>query len=176
MCIPILLIVQACQTYDNRLPPELPKQNEKIEDLLYNGIGIDVGSNREEALEKLGEPKRIRKLNHYNSYYEFNDEVTYYIYDGLEVGYYKHNHPEYGWDNIARIEVSSDKYQLKHNIKLGMDYSDVIGTFGCKYYPPWEDDGNKYLAYGPIDTGEHVQVIFVFRSNKLIKFIWSYFP
>jgi hypothetical protein len=153
------------------------KPNPQIYDLVYNGIGIDVGSTRQETIKLLGEPTKVEKTPINNKYYDFKDELTTYYYPGLEVLYYKHNHPEYGWDKVSRIDVTDNHYDLKYGIKIGMPASEVISKFGESPYPPYknEESGAESLFYLPGDA-THEQVIFVLKNGQVERFIWSNMP
>lgn len=152
-----------------------PKQ--KIYDLTYNGIGIDAGSTRQETFELLGEPTKVETTLIDNQYYEFKDEITTYFYPGLEVLYYKLNHPELGWDKVARIKVSDNNHTLKYGIKIGMPASEVFREFGESPSPPYKNEltGAESIFYIP-EGASHEQVIFVLKNGKVEEFIWSNMP
>lgn len=151
-----------------------------IDDLALNGIIINLDADENQLVQKLGRPKRVETNDIDNPYYdEFDDASISYYYPGLEIIYYYHKHPEYGWKAISQIEVTSNEYKLKYNIKMGMDVDDVVNLFGVNQCFEWESEGKYYISFFPtekIEVDPHVQIIFVFKDERLIEFSWSRWP
>lgn len=149
----------------------------RIHDLIWNGPGIEVGTSRVETLALLGETTKTEQTFVENSYYEFKDEITTYYYPGLEILYFKHNHPESGWDGLVRIEVSKNYFKLKYGIQIGMPAQEIFRNYGAPQYPPFKDEksGEESFVYMS-EESSNGQIIFVVGNEKLNKFIWSNMP
>ncbi len=156
-------------------PLIIPHQNEKILDLGENGFGFEVGETREETIALLGEPLDRKTATVENQYYDFEDEVTDYIWSGLEVTYFKHNHPEYGWDRLVRIKVTENDRKLNYEIKIGMKKQEILKTFGDRYAQS-ERGGIRYLFYMSTIGEISPQIVFALKKGKLVSVAWSYLP
>ena len=168
--IPILFIMANCSQR------QIIDKQEAIDDLATNGIIVDLSFNEQELVNHFGQPLKIEVEEINNPYYnEFKDASIHYFYSGLEIIYYHHNHPEHGWKKIKRIEVTTNDYDLKYGIKIGMHASEIYKLFGPSHFPKWESAGIVYLGY-QTEESVHDQILFALKDDKLDKFIWSDWP
>ena len=169
MIVQLMVFTVSCS-----LKPRVSRQ-ENIDDLVNNGIVVDLNWNEQQLIIELGKPVKVVVKAIENNYYEFDDASIHYHYDGLEIIYYHHKHPEKGWKKISRIEVCNKDYKLKYGIRIGMHISEIYALFGSSHFPVWEEDGFKYLGYESTQS-EHEQILFVMKEDYLTKVIWSNWP
>jgi|GEM_PF-5727615 len=156
-----------------QMPWELP--DDPLADLVRNGIVIQLNTDEKALLEKLGQPRQINRTKVKNRYYDFDDIVVTYTYQGLDISYYHHMHPKHGWKGIASIEVTSNEHQIKHGIYIGMPFSEIEKKVGALLITKWESGGYLHISYQPWDA-VHQQIVFVIKDNILKKFVWSDWP
>ena len=168
--IVILFLVAACAQKISE------RQVQVRNDLVFNGFIIDVKANESALIRKLGKPQRVKTKTFKNEHYDdLQDAIITYYYPGLEVLYYDHRHPTYGWKNIVRIEIASDAYELKYGIKMGMHVSEIYKLFGDKDCHKYLHNNLNYISFLAHDS-VHEQVIVALKDDKLVKFIWSNMP
>jgi len=168
--IPILFIMANCSQR------QIIDEQEAIDDLVTNGIIVDLSLNERELVNHFGQPLKIEVEEIDNPYYnEFKDASIHYFYSGLEIIYYHHKHPEHGWKKIKRIEVTTNDYDLKYGRRIGMHASEIYKLFGPSHFPKWEWAGIVYLCY-QTEESVHDQILFALRDDELAKFIWSDWP
>ena len=153
---------------------ELPPQNEKIVDLMENGLGFETGEIRAKTVALLGEPLSEESTTFDNPYHDYKNEMTVYTWRGLEVVYIKNHHPDYGQDWMVGVKVTHNEWKLKYGIKLGMENSEIVKTFGDQYTQHTEE-GLKYLFYLPPDY--HMpQIVFALKDGRLVSVKWLNMP
>ena len=121
----------------------------------------------------MGEPQNVTEEPIKNVYFDsFKDAIIKYTYPGLKITYYHHRHPENGWRNIIRIEVTGNDYPLKHGIAIGMHCSEICPKFNG--YPSYtsENSGLLYRVYMSNDI-LFKKIILAFKDERLVKYIWS---
>lgn len=157
-------------TEDNSINKEI---RNPIDGIVYNRIIVNLDADENMLVKELGEPLRIEKKDIKNRHYDFNDMLIIYYYPGLEITYYHFKHPEYEWKKIVEIEVSSNDYDLKCFIKMGMHISEIYHIFGKNPLSHSEFNGTVYITYL---HSEFEYFRFVLKNEMLVKFTWSCWP
>lgn len=152
------------------------KDIKPVEDLIQNGIIINVGLTERDLVNELGHPANIKISYIKNKYHNFDDRTILYKYEGLAIVFYQHNHPLKGWKGIRRIELNNARYVLRYGIRIGMDIEKVLKIIGREYSCRYIEKDKSYFVYESGDS-VHEQIVFIFNKyDKLIELVWSNWP
>jgi hypothetical protein len=162
----ILLIICSCIRNKGIQNTDLSEKETKY----FSNISMFLNNNRilgktiEEIKEKYGTPKEDIIESVRNKYEKNqNDEIHKILYDNLYLKMYRVNNSIEKKDYYLEIKISSNKYPIMFNIKIGENKDKIIHLFGN----PVKDQNNE-LSYLQEDLG------FTFKlNNNLIKeVIW----
>jgi hypothetical protein len=110
-----------------------------------------------------------------NPYTELKDEVTHFIYPGLEIVFYENKNPQNSSKRIVQIIVSSKQYKLKYGLIVGMNLSEVEIMFKGLDRQKWQADGFDYYSYS-LPNSVHDQINVAVKNNIVQQIIWSDWP
>ncbi len=149
--------------------------NERINDLIYKGIGLQISGNENDLIKRYGKPVNITVKEIQNKYYDFKDEVFIYEYPGMKVYYYKFNHKEHGWKVLNAISITSDIYELKFGLKVGLTLAQVESILGKadNISGNQRETTHFYLPRMEIGESEHEQLVLEFINGMLNEIYWK---
>lgn len=171
------LLILLFLTYSSFSIAEMPYERapNQFDKIVENGFLIPLSTIESDLINILGKPKRVEESDVENKYYNFTDSIKTYKYEGLEISYYHHRHPETGWNKIVSIRVSNNQYKIMPGIRVGMKIDEIEKFLdGLPTYRSKKGDINNihYQAPGSV----HDQITFVVKSGGLYAFVWSNWP
>lgn len=141
---------------------------QRVDLFLEEGLRLSLGNSLAEITAKLGEPLKKNIIEKKNIHYpDSTDQLYELFYEGLFIRIYHVS--EMKRDLLVSLEVTSDKYEILFDLRIGSSKSKVLESLGpadeaktdlLRYY------GSEYRA-GEID--------FLFKDDKLVAICWYYF-
>lgn len=159
----------------------------EFEDVVQNGFVVDVNADEEQIKMQLGQPIEINKVLVDNPYSKAKDQVIRYIYSGLEITFYDCRNPQSLWKKIVQIMVSSNKYTLKHGIRVGMKFNELNKLFVDNHNrdgwqlgelrdrETWQSEGFNYYSYS-MPLRHSAQINVAVKNDIVQQVIWSNEP
>jgi hypothetical protein len=158
------------------IPADAKSLNDaEVLDLLHNGFVVPTNADEVQVKKQLGQPIQTKTEAVVNPYSDRKDEVTRYIYSGLEITFCECKNPESLWKRIVEIKVTDEKYKLNHGIRVGMSIGVVEKLFKGRDRQSWQSEGFNYGSFS-IPNSVHDQVNFAVKNNTVKKVIWSNLP
>lgn len=148
--------------------PERGVYQERINQLVNEGLDFKVGDSVNEVINNLGQPKDIKVEKIGNVHYpnEIVDEIHRLYYDGLSIEIYKAT--EGNKELLQTLSVTSNKFKVKLGLNVGATKTEIKGVLGN----PSNDSDNMW-SYVRND-GYPDKVRFHFENDRVTKIEWSY--
>lgn len=176
MLIKPLKLLLLCLAVSLPLQAEAKSLNDsEVNDLLLNGFVVSTDADESQVKKQLGPPVSIKAVQVSNPYSEIKDEVTRYIYQGLEITFYECKNPQIRWKNIVEISVSSNTYKLKYGLTVGMTLTEFESKFKGRSCTNWRTGDLEYYSYSMPDS-VHDQINIAVKNKIVQKIIWSNWP
>ena len=148
--------------------PQNDIYQERINELVNDGLGFQLGDSVNEIIKHLGQPTDMKVEKRRNVHYpnEIVDEIHRLYYDGLSVEIYKAT--EGNKELLQTLSVTSNKFRVKLGLNVGVTKSEIKRALGR----PSKDRDNVW-SYVCTDGYEH-EVRFYFANDEVNKIEWSY--
>jgi len=147
---------------------KIDETKQKVDLFLEKGLRFSLGDSLAEITAKLGEPLKKNVIEKKNKHYPDSiDQLYELFYEDLFIRIYHVS--ESNRDLIVTVEVTSNKYDILFDLKIGSLKSQVLQSLG----PPDEEKTNLLRYYGSEYSMETLD--FLFKDDKLVAISWYYF-
>lgn len=169
-CFVFAILISGCSKKEKAETEESDRAvyQEKINQLVDDGLDFELGESVNEIIKTLGQPKdmQVEKIKNVHCPDEIVDEIHRLYYDGLYVEIYKAT--EGNKEMLQTLLVSSNKFKVKLGLNVGATKTEIKQVLGN----PSNDSGGVW-AY-VYTAGYPDKVRFYFENDRVTKIEWSY--
>ena len=163
-------VISGCSKKENVAAeePDHAVYQERINQLVDDGLDFELGDSVNEIIKTLGQPKDIQVDKIKNVHYpdEIVDEIHRLYYDGLYVQIYKAT--EGNKELLQALSITSNKFKVKLGLNVGTTKTEIRRTLGN---PSNDSDDMWSYVY---TEGYPNTVQFYFENDAVTKIEWSY--